>query len=142
MPVDSKMLKEAITWTDRLLAEHGLPGASLHLFGIIALQLEDLRGQGVFGKNGVHVRPYRLTTTPIKILEKEPSGRMRSVDIWVDSGVGGPTPTVRIGIGSVSTSVGLRIDSGAKTELGPFDASTEIFGVSSTGLNIYVVERL
>lgn len=140
--IDTRLLKRAIAWTDQLAAEHGVDGAVLHALGLISLQLEDLRSQGVFGKNGVKIRPYRLSTTPIKILEKDPSGRIRSIDIWVDSGVGGPTPTVRLGLGSVSASVGIRIDSGAKTELGAFDASSELFGVASTGLNIYVVERL
>ena len=144
MSVDPKLIREAIEWTDAELTKaHGVNGAILHVLGVMSLQLEEMRKQTVFGMKGVNIRPFRLTTTPQKILEKDYEKRVRKVDIWVDSAVGQTTPTVRIGIGNVTSAVGLRIDAGDVANLGEFDYGTELFGVVSTGaINIYVVERL
>lgn len=122
--------KSVQPWADRLL-----------LAGILT-ELRELRHALNFGANYFRMTPAALNTTPTKLVEKEPSGRVRKVSIWVDAASGGPTPTIRIGTSDTSVNGGgIRINAGTVNEIGEVPPGTELWGASSTAINVYVIER-
>ena len=115
--------------------------APMLLAGIF-LQLRELNDAVNFGATKFDIRPVLLTTTAQKIVERDVEKRVRKVSVWIDSASGGPVPTIRIGkSASSSNSGGIRVNAGQVNELGEVPPDTELYGVASTSIQIYVIER-
>lgn len=113
------------------------------LLGAIYLTLRQiLESARPLGMVYTRITPIQLSTTPVRIIEKEGDGRLRKVGIGIDSAVGGPTPTIRFGHSSVSAgNGGIRLNAGVVTELGEVAPDTELWAASSTAIAAYTIER-
>ena len=119
--------------------EHGVT----YLLGAIFLTLRQLLEESKpFGMTSYRISPIQLTSIPQRIVERQPEGRLRKVSFGIDSAVGGPTPTIRFGNGSVSaTTGGVRLNAGVINDLGEVPPDVELFAASSTDIAAYVIER-
>ena len=117
-------------------------GALLVAMCGIYLKLEEMADAMSFGAHDFAIEPITLTTTPIKILEKNIGGRVRKVDLWVDSATGGPTPTIRVGTAaSGSGGGGVRVSAGQVNPIGEVPPNVELWASASTTINAYVLRR-
>lgn len=116
--------------------------ATPFLLSGIFLQLQELNEALSAGAEVFRITPYPLAAggEPLLILDTDGQGRTREVDIWVDSAVGGPVPTLRIGTGP-STSAGVRVNAGQVNPLGKVPASTRLYAASNVAITLYVIER-
>ena len=137
---DAKMLGDAILTE---LSCNDIPLALLYANSALLMQIHSMRAASNFGNNYFRIVPFNLTSTAIKILEKDMVRKLpRKVSIVVDSAVGGGAPAIRVGAGSVSsTANGFRITAGALTELGEVAPSEELFAASSVNIGAYIIER-
>ena len=117
----------------------------IYLLGAIHIslrQLVHLMSASQFGLAYTRYSPVNLDTTPIRIVSKEQSGRLRKVAISIDSPANGPTPTIRFGTSGVTSSTGgVRLNAGIVNELGEVAPDVELWAASSTPIAAYVIER-
>ena len=77
-----------------------------------------------------------------RVLDKDTvNGRVRRVVIWIDSGLGGPVPTIRLSTqASAANSIGLQLVPSTWNEIGRIPANTELYLSSNAdiGLNIAI----
>ena len=137
--------KAVIPWWQevycRLSKDERLLSTNFLLAGVLQ-ELHKLRNSLNFGSNYFNITPYTLGPTSTKILERENSGRVRKVTVWVDAASGGPTPTLRIGTSDTgSGGGGFRVNAGAMNEIGEVPPHVELWAASSTAINVYVIER-
>lgn len=112
------------------------------LTGATFLKLVELTEGGEIGNRYTRISPYALGTSAVKILDREENGWAREITIWVDSAVGGPNPTVRVGDSSVTTTGGgFRVPTGGGTELGKIAATKQLYAIATSAINAYIIER-
>lgn len=96
------------------------------------------------GDNYFRIDHFTLTANAKakRIVERDSvNNRVRRVVIWVDSGLGGPVPTLRLSTqASASNSVGLQLIPSTWNEIGRIPPDTELFLSSSVdiGLNVAI----
>lgn len=90
------------------------------------------------------IRPYPLAANgeAVRVVDVDRSGRPREVAIWVDSAVGLPDPTIRIGTDAGSANAGgIRVRPGDVNELGVVPPDSTLWMSSDIPITIYVLER-
>ncbi len=90
------------------------------------------------------IRPYQLTANASAklIVDVDKQGRPREVAVWVDSAVGLPDPTIRVGVdGGATTGAGIRVKPGDVNELGQVPPDTRLYVASDVDITLYVIER-
>lgn len=125
----------------------------LYLLGVLAGQLRCLIGRfDMLSAELVRTRSiganttlstYAIGTTANQVLAKDTTsgGKYRKVQIWVDSDVGGPTVTLRVGPGISSTADGMLLTPGQMNDLGEVSADMELNAVASSAITIRVFEK-
>lgn len=141
------LLKDVRKWvTDLACGEFKDNPAQLvpMLLGLIALRLGQMQQTSKTGSAYWRITPVSIpasTATPVKMLEKQTDGLVRTVLLWVDNASGGPTPTIRVSTAKGSTSSGgIRVNAGQSNELGNIPPDVELWAISSTAIQAYVIE--
>lgn len=142
----SQSLKTAYEWYVQLCRT--LPEAQPFLTNILLaanfLTLRELvEGMSKTGKL-FDIRPYALAANAeaVRVVDIEKQGRPREIAIWVDSAVGLPDPTIRVGTDAGSANAGgLRVKPGDVNELGIVPADTTLWVSSDIAITLYVIER-
>lgn len=113
---------------------------ALLLAGIFFTLREAVESMGI-GGNLFSITPYKLVEErPVKVLERELTGRARKVSIWVDSAVGLPDPMIRLGTSSATmTASGVRLTPGVANPIGVIPANTELYVASDVALLVFIV---
>lgn len=136
------LLEKVKPFVDRLGCEFGEMNL-LYLLAGVWFELREIKEAIQFGYTRFDILPVSLNTTAVKILQREINGKPRKVSIWVDSATGGPTPTIRISKGAGGTSGGgFRINAGQLNDIGEVAPDVELWGISTTAINAYVIERV
>lgn len=104
----------------------------------IYLKLAEIARGSTFGSNYMRITPVTLGTSPVKILERDTRNLVRKVTVWVDSSVGGPSPTIRVS--ASGDGAGMRINAGSSNVIGEVPPNQELWASSSTAIQAYVVE--
>ena len=114
----------------------------MYLLYFIASKLGEFSQSASFGANYYRITPVSLSTIPTQLVDIEPEGRVRKVELVIDSISGGPAQTIRISDGAASaTSGGFRVIAGQVNDLGEVPAKTRLWAASSGSVQGYVVER-
>lgn len=108
------------------------------------LALRSLLEDGAKTGKVFDIRPYvlRADGAAVRVVDVEKQSRPREIAIWVDSAVGLPDPTIRVGTDAGATSGGgIRVKPGDVNELGVVPPNTTLWASSDVDLTIYVIER-
>jgi len=94
------------------------------------------------GGNTLRITGYVLKAgRPVKVVERDTMGRARTVSFWVDSAVGMPDPSIRLGTASGSSlASGVRLTPGVANPFGKVPPQSELWVASDVDINIFVVE--
>jgi hypothetical protein len=113
------------------------------LLGAILLSLRELTEAVNQGGNYFNITPFQLIANApsTKVLGVEVQGRVRDVTIWLDSALGGPPVTMRIGTSDSGAGNGVRCTPGVANELGKVPPQTQLFASSDVTINGYIIER-
>ncbi len=89
------------------------------------------------------ITPFQISAAgdSVRILDIESQGRVRDVAVWVDSGLGGPNPQLRISTGASGFRSGISITPGTVNELGKVPSGTQLYAASDFDITVYVLER-
>ena len=129
---------EVIPFSDQFGCQHDNM-ALLHLLTAIWFELRGLATSFNFGATRFDVHPVTFETNSKRILEKSRDGKVRKVAIWLDSAVGGPTPTIRVSKGG--STGGFRINAGTVNDIGEIAPDIELWATSTANINGHVIER-
>mgnify|MGYP001582463723 CR=1 FL=1 len=136
-----ELLARAHEVANKAYALHANNDGWATLLAALLLKLDDVGRP--FGSVSTEILPVNIGTNPSIILDVEPQRRVRHVDVWLDTAVGGPVPTVRIGIGGANTNnSGPRLTAGQRNELGPISGNVRLYAVSSVAIQGFVVPRV
>lgn len=104
-------------------------------------QAVDRLSNGAFDLN---IFPFALQANEAtRVLEKRSDRRTRRVVVWIDSAVGGPPPTIRVGLrkGSVASG-GVFVTPGIQNEIGRVPPDKELWMSSDVPMRVYILEEV
>lgn len=94
------------------------------------------------GGNTLRITGFALKADrPVRVVDRDKLGRARNVVLWVDSAVGLPDPSIRLGTASGSAvASGVRLTPGVANPFGKVPSTSELWMTSSVDITVFVVE--
>ena len=142
----SFLVSEAYPWYEKLCRELPVGAREFLTQLLLAANFLALRQlvEGLAKGTLFDIRPYRLTAGGAATLavDIDKQGRTRDNAVWVDSAVGMPDPTIRVGTDARSAAAGgVRVMPGDVNELGQVPADTRLYIASDVTITVYILER-